>query len=495
MASLSRAIEFVQEQGANVAGGPARLQIVLLLGAVLGLDAADKAAMAAIAGQLEQTFSVGNTGIGLLVAIVSFVGAICTLPVGALADRVNRKHILLAAIAIWTVAMVISGTATSFTYLLVARLFLGAVTAAAAPTVASLVGDFFPPQARGHAYGMIIAGEFVGIGVGFILAAEVSALLDWRWGLFLMSVPSTAIGWAIWRYLKEPARGGQNWLQVGQEDIQAEDQRAQNDRPSAIGGQEDSAAQPRALARRYRVQARQDLVVRGDPNRWNLWQALRYLIRIPTYSLLVTASSLGYYFFSGLRAFAMIYFNQHYHVGGGIVGAIAVIIGLGAIAGAILGGRISGALLRRGYISARIVLPGFALLVASLLGAPALWTSNILIGTILLTAALTALAAANAPIDAARLDIVPSMLWARGEAGRMALRGLFEGGAPLLFGAVAGFLGGGAEGLQWTFLIMLIPVLIAASLAIPARRTYPRDVATADQSTRSIRGGRQTGKT
>lgn len=494
MASLSRAIEFVQEQGETVAGGPARLQIVLLLGAVLGLDAADKAAMAAIAGQLEQTFSIGNTGIGLLVAIVSFVGAICTLPVGALADRVNRKHILLAAIVLWTIAMMISGTATSFTYLLVARLFLGAVTAAAAPTVASLVGDFFPPQARGHAYGMIIAGEFVGIGVGFILTAEVSALLDWRWGLFLLSVPSTAIGWAVWRYLKEPARGGQNWLQVGQENLQARDQRGQNDRASA-SRQGDRAAQPRALARRYRVQARQALILRDDPNQWSLWRALRYLLRIPTYSLLITASSLGYYFFSGLRAFAMIYFNQHYHVGGGIVGAIAVVIGLGAIAGAIMGGRISGALLRRGYISARIVLPGLALLVASLLGAPALWTSNILIGTILLTGALTALAAANAPIDAARLDIVPSMLWARGEAGRMALRGLFEGGAPLLFGAVAGLLGGGAKGLQWTFLIMLIPVLIAASLAIPARRTYPRDVATADQSMRRIRRGRQTGKT
>ena len=68
----------------------------------------------------------------------------------------------------------------------------------------------------------------------------------------------------------------------------------------------------------------------------------------------------------------------------------------------------------------------------------------------------------------------------------MALRGLLEGGAPLLFGAMSVWLGGGTNGLQWTFLIMLIPVIVASSLAIPARRTYPRDVATADASMRRL---------
>jgi hypothetical protein len=89
---------------------------------------------------------------------------------------------------------------------------------------------------------------------------------------------------------------------------------------------------------------------------------------------------------------------------------------------------------------------------------------------------------ATLTIDVARLDIMPSRLWGRGEAGRMALRGLLEGGAPLLFGAMSEWLGGGTHGLEWTFLIMLIPVIVASSLAIPARRTYPRDVATADAS-------------
>ena len=131
------------------AGGPARLQVMLLLGSVLSLDTADKAAVSAVAGSLKDAFHINNTHIGLLVACVSFVGAAFTLPFGVLVDRVHRQRLLLVAIALWTVAMVISGTATSFSYLLVTRLFLGAVTAAAAPAVASLVGGLLSaPGAR-----------------------------------------------------------------------------------------------------------------------------------------------------------------------------------------------------------------------------------------------------------------------------------------------------------------------------------------------------------
>ncbi len=64
----------------------------------------------------------------------------------------------------------------------------------------------------------------------------------------------------------------------------------------------------------------------------------------------------------------------------------------------------------------------------------------------------------------------------------MALRGLLEGAAPLVFGVVSGWLGGGNNGLMWTFLIMLVTILAASAVAIPARLTYPRDIATASAS-------------
>ena len=344
MASLndtaSRVIQAVKMQGeaaAESAGGPARLKIGVLLGIAYGLDGADKAALAAVAGSLEKAFSIGNLQIGLLIALVSFVGAMFTLPCGVLVDWIDRRRILLGAVGLWILAMLISGTATSFDYLLLTRVFLGAVTATAAPAVASLVGDFIPPQARTRVYGVILSGELVGTGVGFFLAGEVSAFLSWRWAFYLMAVPSAAVFWALWRYLPEPARGGQSWIRFGQTALPSPDQPQRQGTPENPDGAEQKAAaanlRPREIIRRAGIEPRQELIVREDPANWTLWRALRYLLRIPTYRLLIAASSLGYYFFAGVRAFGMIYLTHHYHLPRSTVTALAAIVGIGAIAG------------------------------------------------------------------------------------------------------------------------------------------------------------------
>jgi MFS family permease len=86
----------------------------------------------------------------------------------------------------------------------------------------------------------------------------------------------------------------------------------------------------------------------------------------------------------------------------------------------------------------------------------------------------------NPTIAAAQLDIMPPALWGRAEAVRTMLRSLAMALAPLLFGAVSdNIFGGGRSGLQWTFVVMLVPLAASAWFLLKARRTYPQDVATA----------------
>lgn len=479
--ALKHAAAWAREKAEGMAGGPAGLKVVLLLAGVLALDAADKATVSVVAGSLKDAFHIDNTQIGLLIAATSFVGAIFTLPFGVLVDRVRRRNIILLAVMLWTAAMVVSGLSESFTFLLVTRVCLGAVTAAAAPTVASMTGDFFPAQARDRIYGMILAGELFGTGIGIFVGGEAASLLGWSWSFYLMAVPSVALLWALWRHLPEPARGGQSWIELRPK--HAPSQGGAKQRVGQAGGEDTS--QPDEVQRRVReadIRPREELILREDPMRKSLWWAIGYLLRIPSYSLLIAASALGYFLFSGIRAFGIIYFTEHYAISRSALSALILVVGIGAIAGVLLGGRISGWLLGRGWLDARIIVPGVALFTAVLFIAPAVWTTNAVIGITLLTFGAAALAAANAPIDAARLDIIHPRLWGRAESGRMAVRAGLEGGAPVLFGLISKELGAGAIGLERTFLLMLIPALLAASLAIPARRTYPRDVATAAAS-------------
>ena len=94
------------------------------------------------------------------------------------------------------------------------------------------------------------------------------------------------------------------------------------------------------------------------------------------------------------------------------------------------------------------------------------------------------LGAVNPPLDAARLDIMHPYLWGRAESVRTTLRLAGEAVAPVLFGYLAAHvLGGGAVGLQRTFLLMLIPLFVSGGIGFIAFRTYPRAVATVDAYT------------
>jgi MFS family permease len=492
MGSGTDIIESAKERAVSVAGGPARLQIISVLAAILALESSDLGTVSAVSGQLKHAFHLGNTEVGLLLAVVSFVGAAATLPMGALVDHFSRRVLLMIVVATWVLAEGVSGAATSFTFLLVTRALVGAVTAVAWPCVASLTGDFFPARDRAAIYGLIIAGELVGMGIGFFISGEASTILNWHWSFYVMALPAIALVWVIWRFLPEPERGGQRWISEGEEDPNAASHAASQQprhkpQEKARRSSKSATASPHDSVRRAHVPPRQELIVREDPTHWSLWRVMSYLLRLPTYGLLILASALAYYFLSGARAFAMLFITQHYHIARGVVSSLVFVVGIGTLAGTVAGGRLSEHLLRKGKADARIVVAAVALALSVPILGFAIWTSSAFFGIGLLTIGGGVLAAAVAPIDAARLDIVPPRMWGRGEAGRMALRSTFEGGAPLLFGAMSGWLGGGQNGLMWTFIIMLAPMLVASLLGLSARRTYLRDVATAAASTRACK--------
>ena len=134
-------------------GGAERTRVIVLLASVLALSSADATTVGAAATPLRNALGISNTDIGLLVTVTSLVAAVASLPFGVLADRVRRTSTLGIVIVLWGGAMIWSATVSGFGELLLTRLFLGGVTAAAGPLVASLVGDYFPAAERGRIYG------------------------------------------------------------------------------------------------------------------------------------------------------------------------------------------------------------------------------------------------------------------------------------------------------------------------------------------------------
>jgi predicted MFS family arabinose efflux permease len=213
-------------------GGPARRRVIVLFACVLGLESADLGTVGAVATELEKSFHIQHAQLGLLASVSLLVGAVVTIPFGVLADRTARVRLLVGAIALWSAAMIATGLAPSYGWLVITRVGLGAVMAAAGPVVASLTGDLFSPKERGRVYGYILSGEFVGAAIGFLVSGNLAALLSWRAAFIALAVPGFALAVSLRRRLPEPGRGGASWLQEGAEEIPT----GGGQRPAAVAG-------------------------------------------------------------------------------------------------------------------------------------------------------------------------------------------------------------------------------------------------------------------
>jgi MFS family permease len=458
-------------------GGVERTRVIVLLAAVLALSSADATTVGAAARPLRDALRISNTDIGLLVTVTSLVAALASLPFGVLADRVRRTWTLGATIVLWGGAMIWSATVSSFEQLLVSRLVLGGVTAAAGPIVASLVGDYFASEERGRIYGFILAGELVGAAFGFAVTGDI-ATLSWRAAFVVLALPAFALAWLVFR-LPEPARGTRQPLIAV---------KAQPRPPGAEPGDDrDQATDAQRFAREHGVEPDPDLILLGDPRRMGLIAVTRYVLRIRTNVMVILASAGGYFFLSGVQTFGVEFVTEQYGIDQALGTLVLLVVGAGGVVGVLAGGTLGDLLLHRGRLRARIIVSAVTATAAVILFVPAIFTRHATTALPFIVFAALALAAQNPPLDAARLDIMVPLLWGRAEGVRTFLRTLGQALAPVAFGGVSDYVfGGGRSGLQWTFVLMLLPLCASAYFLFRALGTYPRDVATAAAGRASV---------
>jgi MFS family permease len=492
-------------------GGPARARVITLFGAVLALNGADTATVGAVAPQLEHALHIGNTKIGLLSSVALLVGAVFTIPVGLLVDRFKRLPVLSLSIVLWSLASLASAFAGSYSTLLLTRLLLGAVTATAGPAIASLTGDYFPARERGRVYAYILGGEIAGTAAGFIVSGSVAGLISWRAAFVLLAIPGFFLARELYRTVPEPLRGGQSRLEPGALDLKPAAPRARSfsdewtqeelfpdAEADAAGSDSDELA--REAARKRGVEPDPALVLTQDPRTLGLVPAVRYILSIPTNWLMIISSSLGYFYFSGLSTFALLFVRGHYHAGQATAELVLALLVAGAMVGTLVSGRVSDALLRRGVLEIRVWVPAGCYLGAAALLIPGVAARHLTPAVWFDVAGAALLSAANPPLDAARLDIMPAGLWGRAESTRTVLRSLAQALAPLVFGGLSQLIAGiapeqapigthpgvispgAARGLEITFLLLLGTLAAAGVFLLRARITYPRDVATAAAS-------------
>ena len=128
---------------------------------------------------------------------------------GRAGDVFGRRRMLMIGLAIFTVASLLGGLATTATWLLVTRAVQGVGAALAAPSTLSLISATFEegPE-RNRALGIFSAVSAGGGSLGLILGGALTSWVSWRWVLFINVPIGVAIIALAPRYVPEPARNG-----------------------------------------------------------------------------------------------------------------------------------------------------------------------------------------------------------------------------------------------------------------------------------------------
>jgi MFS family permease len=142
------------------------------------------------------------TGTGLAIFYVT-----AGIPLGYLADRVNRRNMIAWALTLWTGMTALCGLTQTYTQLLLARIGVGIGEAGGTAPSQSLLADRFPVRWRSFASSIFAVGAAVGVAVGSTVGGWLNDEYGWRHALLLFGLVGLPVALLVRVTLREPARG------------------------------------------------------------------------------------------------------------------------------------------------------------------------------------------------------------------------------------------------------------------------------------------------
>ena len=120
------------------------------------------------------------TNYGYLMAVFLWVYGSMSSFSGIIADRINRKGLIIGSLFVWSLVTFAMGFATSFNTLYWLRALMGLSEALYIPAGLSLIADYHSDKTRSLAVGLHMSGIYMGQALGGF-GATVAKLFSWQY--------------------------------------------------------------------------------------------------------------------------------------------------------------------------------------------------------------------------------------------------------------------------------------------------------------------------
>jgi MFS family permease len=189
-----------------------RTFVLVLLTIVYGFNFIDRQIVGILAPFIQKDLGLSNTELGLLIGLAfATLYTTVAIPLAWLADRYNRVNILSIALATWSGFTALTGLATNFAQIAIARMGVGIGEAGGSPPSHSIISDMYSKEERAGALGVYSMGIPLGIMAAYFITAVLMGSspeeVDWRRIFIFLGLTGIVLAIVLRLVVREPVRG------------------------------------------------------------------------------------------------------------------------------------------------------------------------------------------------------------------------------------------------------------------------------------------------
>lgn len=160
---------------------------MILLASVVFTNILESMILMPLSPTIKKALEMNEKQWGLAISVYLFSAFIAGLLSIFIIDRFDRKRFLISQYALFIIGTLLCGLATSYEFLLFARIMAGFFGGVIGAVVMAIVGDLVAPEHRGKATGIVMTGFSSAAGLGIPLGLWLGHTWNWHTPFFVIA--------------------------------------------------------------------------------------------------------------------------------------------------------------------------------------------------------------------------------------------------------------------------------------------------------------------
>lgn len=184
-----------------------RKYVLFMLMLVYMLNFVDRQLIVILQESIKADLGFSDTQLGIMSGFgFALFYVLFSIPIARLADHGNRRNIIAASLALWSLMTAVCGFTNSFIQMMLARMGVAIGEAGGSPPALSMISDIFPEKRRATAISIFTSGIYFGLILGFVFGGLLGQIYGWRVAFIVIGFPGVLLAIILLLTVKEPLR-------------------------------------------------------------------------------------------------------------------------------------------------------------------------------------------------------------------------------------------------------------------------------------------------